>query len=289
MKQLYIVIAAVLCCFHLLQANAEEVVLSFKHTPLKGVAEYSKGDANKPVVLILHGFLTNNQFHTITAMSDALQLEGYSTLAPNLTLGMNLRRNALSCTSIHTHTLQQDLQEVDQWVQWLSQKGHDRVILLGHSSGSQQLIEYVVKYPHPTIKQMLLTSTFYLNGTELGTQKRDLEYATKEINNGSSRPHPYSFLFCNNNYHATPESFMSYQTITRQRLLSTLSSIDIPTYTIMGGDDERYTKVGKNWLNELKATGTKLTIVEKANHFFALDGEPKLQEALIHVLTSIGD
>ena len=46
----------------------------------------------------------------------------------------------------------------------------------------------------------------------------------------------------------------------------------------MAGNDERYSKVGRNWLDELKATGTKLTIIEEANHFFSNDAEPKLQK-----------
>jgi len=177
MKPLLTFICLIFCGLCVTATHAQEVTLAFKHIPLKAVAEYSKGDVKKPAVLILHGFLTNNQFHTITAISDTLQLEGYTTLAPNLTLGINLRRNPLSCSSIHTHTLGQDLQEIDQWVQWLTQQGHDRIILLGHSSGSQQLVEYLVSYPHPNIKQVILNSTFYLNGQEIGTRARDIEQA----------------------------------------------------------------------------------------------------------------
>lgn len=264
--------------------HASDVQLPLANSKLTAVANYVKGDTNKPAILILHGFLTNNKFHTIAAMEDILQMEGYATLSPNLTLGINRRRDALSCTSIHTHTLQQDMAEIDQWINWLTQQGYKKVILLGHSSGSQELLEYLSHYSAPAVSAAIFTSSFYLNGKELGTKESELLQATKDLETGYKQPRSYSFLFCHNNYNATAESFHSYQVVTRERLLTTLKNLKIPHYTIMGGDDERYQKVGRNWLTDLAATGTKLHIVDAANHFFSSDSEPKLQEALAQIL-----
>lgn len=277
MKQLTIIL--LLFAF---QTYAQDVSLSLNDNKLTANASYTKGDINKPAILILHGFLTNNKFHTILSMEDALQMEGYSTLSPTLTLGINNRRDALTCSSIHTHTLQQDMSEIDQWVNWLVKAGHQKIILLGHSSGSQQLLEYLVTYP-PTkhITSAIFTSSFYLNGKELGTKESELQQAKSDLENNNKQPRKYSFLFCNNNYNATAESFLSYQGITRQRLLSALKQLKIPSYTIMGGNDERYLKVGRNWLDDLRTTGTQLNIIEKGNHFFSSESEPLLQEALI--------
>lgn len=264
--------------------HASDVQLPLANSKLTAVANYVKGDTNKPAILILHGFLTNNKFHTIAAMEDILQMEGYATLSPNLTLGINRRRDALSCTSIHTHTLQQDMAEIDQWINWLTQQGYKKVILLGHSSGSQELLEYLSHYPAPAVSAAIFTSSFYLNGKELGTKESELLQATKDLETGYKQPRSYSFLFCQNNYNATAESFHSYQLITRERLLQTLKSLKIPHYTIMGGGDERYHKVGLNWLTDLAATGTQLHIVDAANHFFSSDSEPKLQDVLAQIL-----
>jgi dienelactone hydrolase len=272
-----------LFCF---QANtyAQDVSISLNDKKLTANANYVKGDSKKPVVLILHGFLTNNKFHTILSMEDALQMEGYSTLSPILTLGINNRRDALTCSSIHTHTLQQEMAEIDQWVNWLNQQGHQKVVLLGHSSGSQQLLEYLANYPAPHVSAAIFTSSFYLNGKELGTKESELQQAKSDLETNNKQPRKYSFLFCNKNYNATAESFLSYQGITRQRLLSTLKQLKIPSYTIMGGNDERYIKVGRNWLDDLRATGTHLSVIEQSNHFFSSESEPLLQEALVDAL-----
>jgi dienelactone hydrolase len=268
-----------------LTPQAQDVSISLNQHKLTANANYTKGDTSKPAVLILHGFLTNNKFHTITAMEDILQMEGYTTLSPILTLGINNRRDPLTCSSIHTHTLQQDMSEIDQWVNWLTQQGHRQVILLGHSSGSQQLLEYLVNYPASPVVSSIFTSSFYLYGKELGSKESEIQQAKNDLETGYTQPRKYNFLFCNNNYNATAESFLSYQTITRQRILSTLKQLKIPHYTIMGGDDERYGKVGRSWLDEQQAAGTELHVVEQANHFFSSDSEPKLQEALIKILT----
>jgi len=265
-------------------AQAQDVNITLANSKLSANASYNKGDNNKPAVLILHGFLTNNKFHTILAMEDALQMEGYTTLSPTLTLGINHRRDALTCNSIHTHTLEQEMAEVDQWVTWLTQQGHKKIVLLGHSSGSQQLLEYLENYPAKAVSASIFTSSFYLNGKELGTKDNDLKQAQKDIETSYKQPRQYSFLFCNNNYNATAESFLSYQGITKERLLTTLKHLKIPHHTIMGGSDERYGKVGRGWLNDLSTTGTQLRVIEGANHFFSSDSEPQLQEALIDIM-----
>lgn len=264
--------------------QAQDVTLNLSNSKLKANANYIKGDTNKPAVLILHGFLTNNKFHTISAMEDILQMESYTSLSPTLTLGINNRRDPLSCNSIHTHTLQQDMAEIDQWVTWLTQQGHKEIILLGHSSGSQQLLEYLSTYPATPVISSIFTSYFYLYGKEVGTKESEMQQAKIDLETGYTQPRKYNFLFCNNNYNAIANSFLSYQGITRQRLLNQLTQLKIPHFTIMAGNDERYSKVGRNWLDELKATGTKLTIIEEANHFFSNDAEPKLQEALVTIL-----
>jgi len=269
-----------------LSAQAADVVIPVSEK-LQAVGNYVKGEASKPAILIVHGFLTNNKFHTITAMEDVLQMEGYTTLSPNLTLNINRRTNAISCTSIHTHTLEQDIAELKKWVEWLTAQGHEKVILLGHSSGSQQILELLAREPLAHVKAAVLTSTFHLNGKDLGTSDKDLQQAQNDLAKGYKQPRPYSFLFCLNNYNATAQSFHSYQIITRKRVLDTLKGLNIPSITIMGADDERYLKVGYHWLDELKETGTQLHKVEGANHFFSNNAENKLQDMLVKTIGNL--
>jgi len=266
-----------ICTSH---AYADTVIQPIESLNINAEASYLKGDKHKPVVLVLHGFLTTNKFHTVLAMTNALHDEGYSVISPTLTLNINNRKNSVKCNSLHNHTLDKDVLEIKDWVDWLGNKGYKEVILLGHSSGSLELLEYYNQFKDPRIKSIIFTSTFYLDGAELGIQPQDVALAKT-----AQRPHKYNFLFCKNNYFATPESFLSYLKLNRQYVLDSIKKIDIPTYTIMGGADKRYKKVGDDWLHALKKTGTELRIVEGANHFFSSEHEFDLQDNLVDILT----
>ena len=268
----------------LVPAFAETVTHKIDGLNLTAEAEYVKGDADKPVILIVHGFLTTNKFHTIMSMAQGFEEEGYSVLTPTLTLGINLRKQSIKCNSIHTHTLENDVIEIESWVKWLEAQGKKEIVVIGHSSGSHEILAMLQKKATPSIKLAVFTSLFYLNGPELGTLPEEIERASQALKNNHFQPQKYSFLFCKNDYYATPQSFLSYHKLTRQHVLGELQSLTIPHYTIMGGADKRYQSVGKNWLDELKQTGTQLVVVDGANHFFSSEHEFDLQENLIQII-----
>ena len=265
---------------------AENVIHKIEPLNLTAQADYHKGDANKPAILIIHGFLTTNQFHTVTSMAQGFKDEGFTVLAPTLTLGINLRKQSVKCNSIHTHTLENDIIEIDEWIKWLELQGKKEVVVIGHSSGSQELLALLEEKPQPNVKLAIFTSLFYLNGTDLGTIPEELDYAAEALASNNTKPHKYSFLFCKNDYYATPQSFLSYHKLTREYVLNELKNLTIPHYTIMGSADKRYQSVGVNWLNELKETGTNLITVEGANHFFSSEYEFDLQENLVKIIQS---
>lgn len=253
---------------------------------LTAEADYTQGDSTLPAVLILHGFLTTHHFHTVQTIKQAFEQAGYSTLAPTLTLNVDRRREFLQCNALHTHTLENDLLEIDFWIQWLKQQGHEKVVLVGHSSGSQTLLHFLAQKNHPDIALGLFTSLFFMNGPEMGTREAELQSAQKALQTGDNSASKYHFLFCQNNYFATPESFLSYQKLDRTTVLSHLTNLDLPHYTLMGEEDKRYQNVGSEWLVQLKATGTQLQVIPKANHFFASDSAQALQEAVIRIADS---
>lgn len=284
LKELLVALSLMLLSVLFNPLFAESVTQKIASLGLTAQADYHKGDANKPAILIVHGFLTTNQFHTIRSIVKSFKDEGYTVLAPTLTLGINLREQSLKCNSIHTHTLEDDVTEIEEWVKWLEAQGQKEIVAIGHSSGSQEVLAMLKKNQHPSIKLAIFTSLFYMNGPELGTLTSDLDYAKRALDTDNHKPHKYSFLFCNNDYYSTPQSFLSYQKITRQYVLDELRSLTIPHYTIMGDADKRYQNVGLNWLDELKQTGTNLITVEGANHFFSREYEFDLQD---HLLKSV--
>lgn len=265
-------------------AQAHEVTQSIEALDIKASAEFLKGDKNKPAVLILHGFLTTNRFHTVVSMGKGLHDEGYTVLTPTLSLDINKRNSSVKCNSIHTHTLEKDVLEIKDWIDWLYNKGYKDILLVGHSSGSQELLEYLNTYDDSRIKAAIFTSLFYLNGAELGISAKEVEYAKSLLARKQNKPNRYNFLFCKNNYFATPQSYLSYLKLDRQYVLQSLTKLTIPSYSIMGGADKRYQSVGRNWLNELEETGTNLIIVDGANHFFSSEHEFDLQDEINAIL-----
>lgn len=279
--------AICLCAPLFFSANsfAETVNIPVNKT-LHAQAEFVAGTSDL-AVLINHGFLTTNKFSTVQSLINAIKDQGHTVLSPNLTLGINMREQSLKCNSLHTHTLEDDVTEINEWVDWLIAKGYQKIVLLGHSSGSQELLLSQITHPKPEVKLAIFTSLFYLNGKDLGTIDSDLVLAKRLIESNNPTPQKFSFLFCQKNYLATPESFLSYHKLTRQQNLDYLNAITIPSYTIMGSADKRYQKVGENWLDELKATKTNLVVIDGANHFFSSEHEFDLQDKINEILNSL--
>lgn len=267
-----------------LASFAQTVKVPIQALGIQAQAEYVQGDEAKPAVIIVHGFLTTNQFHTVVAMGKALQNIGVTTLSPTLTLGIDQRQESVKCQSIHTHTLEQDVQEIHAWVKWLQAKGHKKIVLIGHSSGSVEVLEYLNTHQDSSVVSAVFTSMFYLSGKELGTSADETNFALEALQQQKKPLKNYQLLFCKGDYLATPESYLSYSKITRPYLLSSLKKLSIPTHTIMGGADKRYQSVGENWLQDLQDSNTDLRIVEGANHFFSSEYEFDLQDHLTQIL-----
>jgi len=235
-------------------------------------------------VLVQHGFLTTHQFHTIRSMVQAINDAGMSALSPNMSYGISGRQDSLKCDALHTHTLEDNRREIGVWIDWLVEQGYQHVVLLGHSSGSQDILFAQSTEPHSAVDLMILTSVFYFNGERLGTKSEDVSRARHMMVTGSPRPSQFSFLFCQDNYYATPESFLSYHQLTRQQNLANLQFVGVPIHAIMGMEDEILKRVGVSWLDEVDQTGAQVHRVEGANHFFSSMHEFDLQDHISRIL-----
>lgn len=264
---------------------------SFQDHTITLMADFSAGDPKQPAVLILHGFLTTKNFSTVQAISQTARDMGLAVLTPNLSYGYPSRQTPLKCTSIHRHRLQDDAQEVDFWLRWLKHKGYDRAILIGHSSASALLVHYLSTHTTPpvNIAGVVLTSLFYLSGPETGTNRAELARARQAVASHDTTPTNWHYLFCHGNYLATPESYLSYQIITRTYLIRHLRQVTArwPTYIIMGGADSRYRQTGRKLLDEYRHSGAHLIVIDEANHFFSREHEFDLQDHLEETLNAL--
>ena len=247
--------------------RADTVQLTLPNA-LVATAEYWQGDSDKPVVLVLHGFLQTYHFPTVYRLSEGLYSEGYSVLAPSLTLGVTYRRQSLACEAIHTHTLEQDLAEIGAWIDWLKAHGHTAIILSGHSAGSLELLAYVAGNPDPAIRQFvgvsIIEGRFELSDSELAALQADLGQRIARHDRSLVRQ---QFSFCTRML-ATPASLYSYLSWTPEHILAAAHDARIPVSFIVGSKDER---LGADWIRRLRATGREVHVIEGANHF--MDGE----------------
>ncbi len=290
------VIGGMLCCALLLMplAHAETFFAThtFQDTPIELVADFEPGDTKRPAVLILHGFLTTKDFPTVQAMKRTAQELGFAVLTPNLSYGFPRRQTPLKCTSLHRHRLEDDANELAFWIQWLSDQGYPGVILVGHSSASVLMVHYLMSAnpPPKNIRGVVLTSLFYVSGPEMGTRADEIAAAQKAVAENDTRPAQWHHLFCHGNYLATPDSYLSYQSVlTRRHILQGLRHVakHWPTYVIMGGSDKRYEKTGRDLLDAYRDSGAKLIIIDEANHFFSQEHEFDLQDHLEDILNAL--
>ena len=113
---------------------------------ITATADYHPGRADRPAILLLHGFLQTRDFGIIKSIADTLADEGYTVLSPTLSLGISNRKRSLDCEALHLHDMDGDVREIQQWVKWLREHGHDDIIGVGHSFGGVQLLAWREKY-----------------------------------------------------------------------------------------------------------------------------------------------
>ena len=251
-----------------------------------GVAAYHQAEKSKPAILVLHGFLTTHNFNTVMGIVELLAEDGNTVLAPTMTLGINARRSGLSCDAIHTHTLEEDLEEITFWVNWLSSRGHKHIVLIGHTSGSLELLAYLNKNPNTAVKKLIATSLVYADGFNPDALvKQQVAEAQQKHRRGDRSLQSYTLSYCRDNFLAPPYVYLSYTAWTQQRVLAALKQSPVPVAIIMGGKDERFQD---SWVEGLQQTGAEVIIINGASHFFDSHHEFDLHDAILSLIEHEG-
>ncbi|HRH79995.1 MAG TPA: alpha/beta fold hydrolase [Thiobacillaceae bacterium] len=263
-------------------ASATPVTLPLDNG-LTARANFAPGRPGKPAVLLLHGYLQTHDFPTIHRMFEALAGEGYTVLAPNLTLNVTHRRQSLACEAIHTHTIQGDSREISAWLHWLGARHRGPVALIGHSMGSVGLLAYLEAYPRGRVGKFIGISIVEgrLKHDESGRQDKLAEMRDRMAQN-NRQPVTEQFSFCQK-LTATPESLASYMQWSPEHILKAAHKLAVPIVFIMGSRDDR---LGPGWTDRLLKTPARVHVVQGANHF--MDGEHEF-ELLDLVLKELAD
>ncbi len=266
-----------------IETVAAETVKTRLSSGLFGLAQYLPGDEGKPAVLILHGFLSSYNFNTVLGIGEMLAENGFTVLAPNLTLGIQARKSSLACEAIHTNSLDDDVAEISQWVDWLKQRQQGKIYLLGHSYGSLELLAYTHSNATDSIAGLITTSLSFVDGfNDDGLLVKQIALSERKLTRGDRKSlFKYTLSYCKNNFPAPAGVYLSYTRWSEQQVLRALKSSRIPVHVIMGGADDRFDKA---WFQTLEQTGVNLQIIPGASHFFSNMQEFELHEAILDIV-----
>jgi esterase/lipase len=246
-------------------------------------ADYREGNAQKPAVLILHGFMTTYNLNIVQFIANELESHGYTILAPTLSLKINNRQSGASCDAIHTHTMETDVEEVLWWLNWLRSKTNKDIIVIGHSTGSLQLAIALSRSPPSYVKKAILTAPAYLSGKPFpqDIEKKEIALANGLKSKNDISLNKYHLSFCKGNFVAPYNVFLSYKFWTADRLIETIQNIKIDHTIILAGADTRFLP---NLYRKLEQTKVKIVTIDGSNHFFSSPHELEFLELISNEL-----
>jgi pimeloyl-ACP methyl ester carboxylesterase len=270
---LHCLILALLCLA--VPAHAERVEMDLpaaalpkKTTALAVLGQYREGKPELPAVMILHGFLQTGEFHTVQQLANNLADAGYATLTPTLSLGIPRRAKSAACEALHTTGLEQDIAEIDAWVDWLKQRGHKRIAIAAHSFGSLQALAWLDARHDAAVRSFIGIS---LVGADLGMDEAGhvalIARLEAEAKANPRKIVESSLSFCKK-YPAPTGAYLSYARWPDARVLDELDRVPVPVDVVLGGAD---TRLPADWVKRVGKTRAKVHVVDGANHF--MDGQ----------------
>lgn len=273
-----ITINALMCWPVLLQAK--EVTQQYNGLTLNANLEMAEGKTFKDgIVLLLHGFLAHNKMEIIETAQQALLDVGHSSLAINLSLGIDNRHGFHGCDRPHRHIQDNAIKELAAWVAWLRRKGVEDITLIGHSSGANQVSRYAVEQLDPEVSRIVLLAPGTA-GREHNRENYQIRYDTNFENLVSSLEKKViqgkGDILMKIDWNAcsqadtTPRSFLSYHSPNNKfaNIKANLIRIKIPVMVIAGDLDELQPNTPEILESIIDNEKIRLTVIEGAGHFF---------------------
>ncbi len=279
------IVALVLVLFNFSSVvHAETLRLSLAKGKILN-AEYLRGDIKRPAILVLHGFLQTNEFLATQSIINSLSALGYTVVGPNFSLGIPDRRQSMQCQAPHRHSFEEDLGEIDSWVNWLRKQGYSKVIIVGHSWGSQHGLGYVETHPQSPVLALIAVSLVHTEQAN-AIYSKQVKQAQARATRHDKSLQPYALSFCKA-FMATPQSYLSYARWDDARVMDSLTVLQqrkLPVYVVVGSQDNR---IDDGWVKELRDHAFQVTVIEGANHFFSSMHEFELSDRLEEIVAEI--
>jgi predicted alpha/beta-hydrolase family hydrolase len=245
-------------------------------------ADYWPGEADRPAVLILHGFLQTREFPTVRRLAQTLAGRGFSVLTPSLTLGIDRRARSLACEAIHTHSMQRDIAELRAWTAWLAERTGKPPVLIGHGSGGTQLAALLdAGRDVPIARSILIAPSHFAAGPGAPPGAVLKTRATAHLARGDETLGSFALGHCRR-YLTTPTNLLSYLDWDIDRLRTALVGGGTSVAVVYGDGDGQ---IDAGWLAELGEGGVALRAVVGANHLLDLSHEGALFDEVVRLIS----
>ena len=262
---------------------AAEVVTIEVAPGIVASANFQQGEAEKPAILLMHGWLQTHEFSTIAQLFDSLSGSGYTVLSPTLSLGINRRAKSLPCEAIHTNSIHDDISEIEQWATWLSKREQKSLVLIGHSMGATEVLAFMSQYQGDQIKQTMMVSIAPIGPgwPENMANNRDKERAQKSLAANETDIAEYGLTYCKK-YVTTANNLLSFYHWDYEQIRLALSKLPIPSQIIVGSDDSL---LNIDLIQKLASQKIHVDVIDGAGHFFDKEFEFELHDAIESHLT----
>jgi len=289
-----ILISALIFIFNSSSSFAEEVTLPFNGLTLNANLEIADDKKmSDGIVLIMHSFLAHNRMEIIKASQEAFLENDQSSLAINLSLGVDNRHGNYDCFIPIRHKLSGSFAELDTWINWLSSKGVKKIVLMGHSISSNQILNYVVKRNNPSVTGVVLLAPNTRGTASSPVRYKEsygadlsevLERANKLIADGKKDQlmKNTDFGFCPKTS-VSADAFVAFYQKEREfwNAHLYLPQIKIPVLIVAASNDEHQPNIDKQIKPYVDNKRVFLTIVEGSGHFFRdLNIEDAIEKAV---------
>ncbi|MCW8964676.1 MAG: alpha/beta hydrolase [Gammaproteobacteria bacterium] len=249
---------------------------------LNVTAEYNAAKDGNPTVLIVHPLLQTRDFSVIVNLSEALISDGYGVLRPTLSLGIDSRRQSLACEAIHNYSMQDKIDEIAFWKDWLDGKSAGPVIGFGHSSGGTLVAMYEDQQQTSAFKSLILLAPVHYGfpgGT--GIDPRQMEQAfIDEKEKQPDRLEQYRLSYCKK--FTTPRShYLEFVRWDEAAVTNLLKGIKVHTDVVYGTADPT---LNSSWKLLLEQSNIPISYVSGGNHFFSGFAELDMHDVVLDLI-----
>lgn len=279
-KRVLVVAMAIVSCAAG-RAFSEEVTIRHSDLTLNANLESAEGkESASQVILILHGLLGHNQGAIVRTFQTGFLKNGWTSLAPNLSLEIDDRHGNFDCATPHRHRLIDAVDELGAWMTWLKARGVRRVILVGHSLAANQVMAFASGRGDPSIAGIILlapSTQGYERVVSIYETRYKIELApllsrARELvgkGQGDTVLEPVDFIFCPQTAVGAASFFDFYGDGNPVRdLPAMLQKVETPIMIIAASKDDRQPDLIERVMPFVDDKRVYLSIVDGAGHFF---------------------